>query len=228
MEDAPVDHRGRSRPLYPHRTGRPQSTSRTSRVLLGLFPGLRLLASDDGRKGIPVALLGLATVAAAVFLFNSLEMTAELLERIDASPRFLSGQLGLIWLMALIFEVLRYRSSGHTRPPTAPRAFATLCLPAALMMVGTATYARVWPELHQALFAAAAIVFFGCIPAVGFTLTDLVLPPSSGRRSIERTGLIGWMAGTTLIVVWFFVVPHPGWSRSAWYAGWDLLAELLR
>ncbi|NJK88963.1 MAG: hypothetical protein HC923_05845 [Myxococcales bacterium] len=231
VEDtAPVDHRGRSRPLYSPRSGaRPPTVSRWTRLVYGIFPGLRTMAFESFSRGVPFAVLGLLTLSFGVFLATSLEVTADVIERIAASPKLELAQWGLILATVLAFEVLRFGSSGveRVRGPRAPRWLSMLFLPSLVLAIESLLASHLWPSLCQATFFGAVIVFLGAVPAVGFCTTEVLVPPSTERRRLERiaTGIYG----TAILgaVLYLIVIPHPEWSRIAWYAGWDLAAWLL-
>jgi hypothetical protein len=229
-EGQPVDHRGRSRPLYTPRSGhRPRTVSRWSRLLYGVFPGLRRMALDDPRAGAPVAGLGVLVVAVGIFLFTSLDVTMEVLRRIDAHESLLMVQVGLIWLMVLAFEVLRLGSSGieRTRGPRAPRVLATLFLPALAIVVGTVAEASLLPRVNQALFVFGVLVFIGSWPAVIFCTVDMVLPASGIRDRWERFSLMSSGALSIVALLWLVLWPHPTWAERASWVGWDVVSAVL-
>lgn len=230
-EGSPVDHRGRSRPLYtPRSAERPAAHSRWARLLYGAFPGLRTMALEDFTTGAPVAGLGLLTVAVGVFLVTSLDVTAEVLRGLDAEPALLLGQIGLIWLMVLSFEMLRLGASGVTksRGPRAPRVLATGFWPGAAVCIGALGGAELWPALTQALFVGSLLLFLGSWPAVAYCILDVLFPPWGTRRRVERwtLGTVGGAAA--LIVGWLVLWPHPEWSARASWVGWDLVSTILR
>jgi hypothetical protein len=229
-EGAPIDHRGRSKPLYTPRSGnRPHPLSRWARLVYGVFPGLRTMALDDFQAGAPIAGLGVVVAAVGIFLFSSLDVTIEVLRRIDADPSLLMVQVALIWVMVLAFEGLRLGSSGldRMRGPRAPRILATLCLPAGAVVVGTLAEASLIPRLNEALFVFGVLAFIATWPAVAFCIADAVLPASGSRDRWERTVIIIAASASVAALAWLVLWPHPEWAQRASWIGWTKVSALL-
>lgn len=188
------------------------------------------MALEDFSRGAPIAGLGLLTAAVGIFLFTSLDVTADVLRRIDAYPSLLLVQVGLLWLMIAAFEVLRLGSSGvdRSRGPRAPRILATLCLPGAALAAAALAEAPLWPRLCQALFVTGLIGFLGSLPAVAFCVVDVLLPPSGQRRRLERMFVRGAVGLAGLVLLWLLAWPHPTWSARADWVGWDFVSAVLR
>src|SRR5207237_315003 len=69
-EESLIDHKGRSKPLYKPRTPRPDvwKPSKPVRILLGLFPGTRVMALESAKLGAPYAVFGLLSLLGALFM----------------------------------------------------------------------------------------------------------------------------------------------------------------
>jgi len=188
------------------------------------------MAFDEVAKGAPMAGLGLVAAAIGIFLYSSLDVTAEVLRRIDAHPRLLLVQLGLLWTMIAAFEILRLGSSGveRSRGPRAPRVLATAFIPSMALLACSLSAAPLWPRLTQALFVTGVIGSLGAWPATAFCVVDMLLPPSSARRRTERWFITGSAGAAAFIGLWLIAWPHPVWAARATWVGWDLVSAVLR
>lgn len=231
-EGSPIDHRGRSRPLYTPRskTPRPQALKGRDKLIYGLFPGLRVMATEGFSAGGPVAGLALLVIGVGIFLFTSLDVTLEVLKRVDARPEVALIQIGLWVLAVTVFELLRLGSSGfeRSRGPRAPRALATVLLPALALGYASMTSASLAPRLTEATFVTAFVLALGSLPAAVYCAIEVLMAPSEARRRAERgwVGAAGAVSG--LVLVWLAFWPHPVWSARADWTGWDVVAVLLR
>jgi hypothetical protein len=215
--------------MYARRSGVPQPVrvARWSRLAYGLFPGLRLIATSSPRDGAPAAVLGLVTLGLAIGLATRWGVVADSLSRIGARPSVQLVQAALIWLLVLAFEFLRLGSAlpERTRSEVAPRALAALWIPTLLVAVGAPAVVPLAPDWMEPAVAAAAVVWWGSTPAVLYCSLDVVMPPSSARRRFEQVGLRAFVALTLAVLLYLFVVPHPGWAEELRELGFVVLPD---
>src|SRR5688572_463043 len=82
-DDPLIDHKGRSKPLYKRRSKRPPRPSARwrpgafSKLMLGVFPGVRLMALESVPDGLPYAIIGTLALIASVLLATRLGVTFE-------------------------------------------------------------------------------------------------------------------------------------------------------
>lgn len=230
-DDVPVDHRGRSRPLYQRRSKVPQPmrVARWARLAYGLFPGLRLIAMEDPRAGAPMAGLGLLTLSLAVFLTTRWDVVQEMLRRIGADPALQLVHAGLIGLMILSFECLRLGSAflDRARADIAPRAMAALWIPSLAALLSAPATGPLAPALVEPALAAAAVLWVGVTPPALYCIVDVLLPPSATRRQVERYGPPAVAAAVLLGLGYLLLAPHPEWSAALEGYGFTVLPRWL-
>jgi hypothetical protein len=188
--DAPIDHKGRSRPLYERRGGsaQPVRTARWTRLVQGFFPGLRIIAQEDVTQGIPFTILGVVVAGVGVVLWAEWSATAAQLERLHAHPSLMLAHAGLLWLLLWAFEALRLGSAftDRSRGPRTPRFISTLLFPSLAVVLATPVLAPLAPRPMEALVVAAAVTALGAVPATLASVLQTLMPPSGARTRMMR------------------------------------------
>jgi hypothetical protein len=175
-----VDHKGRTRPLYKARSPRPSAHRRYrpgpfANLLLGLFPGARLIASDGLWAGLPYTIAGLLGLIVAVVLATRFPITSETLRILRIKPELALVHAGALLLGVVIYEVARMGSAIEERSnsPRAARFMAALAIPAAMVTFGAPRLVGLYPRFVEALWFASAVVLVGSIPAAFRCAFDL-------------------------------------------------------
>jgi hypothetical protein len=188
-----VDHKGRSKPMYKARSPRPASwrPSKVIRLLLGLFPGTRLMALETVAQGWPYTLLGLLAIVPAVFLILNMKASALLLENLAIDPVWLLAQAAAVLGLFVVFEVLRLGSffEEPSKGPRVPRILAAFTLPAALLLVGAPEIVRLSPRLVEASWCAALILLIGGFAGTAWCALEGTVESTEGQKSFRIAGI---------------------------------------
>lgn len=205
--------------------------SRLTKMLLGIVPGVRTMALEDARRGLPFAVLGLLLALAFLLIATSWDARqGSLMElRLVQSLELFDGLCLL--LIVLAYEGLRLVSAleERTRRPWAPRVVAAPFLPALLVVVLGPDLVHHWPRGLEALWWAAIVLLIGSSPALAFCLLeDQLITKESRKRWV-----LGWASGLGALVVILVLisvfVPSTAhrWSEDARSKGFRLLPLVL-
>lgn len=192
-DSASASRSGRARPVYTPRSPPPGRwrPSRLARVVLGLVPGVRMMALDDARRGLPLAIFGLALALAFGILLTGWEARVHALERLRIVPKLALLDALCIVLIGIAYEALRLTASleERRRSPWSPRIVAAPFFPALLVVLGAPSILHLSPRWLEALWWAALVAAVGSSPAlVWCTFEDRLL-----TRRARRRLLLAWM-----------------------------------
>ncbi|MGF1510524.1 MAG: hypothetical protein ACFB9M_13575 [Myxococcota bacterium] len=232
-DDAPVDHKGRSRPIYERRSGQqqPLRTSRWARLLLGIFPGLRFMAGHDGTRGFPFMILGLLVLGACITLVSLWSVTRDQLDRIGGAPALMLLHAGLIGLLLLAFEALRLATAFPDRTRSTvrtPRFIAFGFLPSAAVVLAAPTLTPLAPRLMEAFVAASGVILLGSLPAMAASGLQPLIPPSDTRRRWMMAAALTYTGIVAMGLLWAVALPHPEWAARLERAGLVVMASWVR
>lgn len=178
-EEPVVDHKGRSRPLYKPRSPRPRPPKRwrpgpVSKVLLGLYPGARLMFTVGIREGLPYAVLGMIALLLSVILATRFNLTLGTLRVLRIKQEVALFHAGALVFTVAVFELLRLGGTFEERTdkPRSARALAAFLVPAGLVTFGAPKLISLYPRLVEAVWFAAAVLFCGALPATVRCLFD--------------------------------------------------------
>ncbi|MEM9114169.1 MAG: hypothetical protein AAGD10_11470 [Myxococcota bacterium] len=228
-EISPIDHKGRSRPIYERRSGGggPVRTNRWTRLLVGLWPGLRIMAQGRASAGAPYALLGVLLVSQAVLLGSNWKVMEEAIAQYGAQASLLLVPGVLIWASVMAFELLRL-ATAHLRPPVPwARIMASFLVPCAGWCIFAPGLVALAPRWVEASAFAAAILAAAAVPATFASVVEVLTVASPSRRRWTRWAYAGMACLGFLIVALVVLVPHPEAAGQAEGAGWRVLAALL-
>lgn len=189
-----VDHRGRSKPMYKPRSPRPRSwkPSRPIRLLLGLFPGTRLMALESIAQGWPYSALGMLALVPAIFLILNWSANAARVEVLSIDERWLLAHAAAIFVLIGVFELLRLGAyfEERTSGPRVPRILAALTIPAVLVIVGAPRLIPLWPQLVEAAWCSAVVLALGGLAGSAWCLLDGTIESTGGQRTFRIVGLV--------------------------------------
>lgn len=225
---SPFDHKGRSRPIYERRSGvGPGRTGRWTRLLLGLWPGLRIMSQQSVAAGAPYAVLGVLLISQAVLLASSWPVMEEAIVRYRARESVLLVPAGLIFASVMAFELLRLGTAHPRASPRWSRRLASLLLPCAGWCAAAPGLAPLAPRWVEASAFAAAVLAGAALSAAFACVVEVLAVASPRRRRWTRRayGVMAALTGLTLAVLTF--VPHPEAAERARGAGMIVLAHLL-
>jgi len=194
-----LDHKGRSRPIYAPRTPRP-SQKRVKPgldVLLGLFPGARLMAEEKVGGGLAYALIGLLSLLPAVVVTISWSARAQAVNKLHMDPGWLVLHGAAAVLSVLLYELVRSASSqnvdrGRVR---LSRWLAALFLPSlAVVLLGPGLVGFAPGPVEAAWLVAIPLAAISIVAAVDAIRARTEL--DAGRRS---TGLTALFLGLSLV-----------------------------
>lgn len=223
---SPIDHKGRSRPIYDRRSAiGPARTNRWARLLVGLWPGLRIMAQRSLVAGAPYAILGALLVSQAVLLVSNWPLMEEAVAQYRARDAVLLLPAGLVFASVMAFEWLRLGTSRASN--RWPRILASFLLPCAGWCAAAPGLAPLAPRWVEASAFAAAVVAAAAVPAAFACVVDVLVVASPRRLRWTRRAFAS-MAGLALLTLLvLFLVPHPEAAERARGAGMLVLAQLL-
>lgn len=233
-DDEPlVDHKGRSRPLYKPQSPRPHDEtwrpSRPVKLLLGLFPGLRLLALQNVREGLTYVLLGIFTLIGGVMLSSRWAANVDRIQHLQLRRELLVGHAALIAGTVWVFELLRLAGAlaERTRGPRLPRVLASFVVPGFLVAVGSLELVSLWPRLVEPACYSAALLAAGGLPGVLWCAFDGGSRDPEQQRWLRRAGglIVALGAGAGLALL---LSQGDTLAESAQAHGFILLPRLLR
>lgn len=233
-DDEPlIDHKGRSKPLYKPQTQRPQDAawrpSRPVKLLLGLFPGLRLLALVNVKEGLVYLLLGILSLIGGVMLASRWASNIDRVQHLQLRRELLLGHAAMIAAIVLVFELLRLAGTlaEPNRGPRLPRVVATLLIPSAFVLWGSVELIGLWPRLVEPVFFTALLLTAGSVPGALWCLFDGGSRDEDQQRLLRRIsgGLVALALGAGVAVVLSGAEPL---AEAAQHRGFALLPQLLR
>jgi hypothetical protein len=192
-DDSLIDHKGRSRPLYKPRTPRPDvwRPSKPVRVLLGLFPGTRVMALENAKAGLPYAILGMLSLIGALFMVIGWSRTEATLRALLIDERWMIVHGSALVVLLFLFEIMRLASFFEERTAglKVPRVLAAFLLPAiATLMIGPDQVAM-WPQLVESAWFAALVLALGAIAGSVWCAFDGTLQTPRARNIFRAIGL---------------------------------------
>jgi hypothetical protein len=232
--DLPFDHRGRARPLFSPSSPRPQGAwrpGRLARLLLGLFPGARVMAVSSAVAGLPYAVLGVAAFVMVFLLGIEWGMAAENTRALQIRPVWmLPHAVGLVAAVT-VFELLRFGASLEERyyGSRAPRFLAAFLLPALVIVALAPRVVGLYPQLVEATWWMALVVAVGALPATVWSAAEGYLMSPDRVRAFKWAVLAfyllvvgGGVAALALVEPAKLAAAH--WAADA---GFALLPRLL-
>ncbi len=233
-EDAAlVDHKGRTKPIYKPQTPRPQAwrPSHGMRLLMGLVPGVRLLALQSLALGLVYVVPGLVTLLLGIFMMLYWSASSERLALLQGEPRWLLVQAAGILGAALVYELLRAAAALEERvkAPKGPRILGALVIPGWVAVLGAPSLVSLAPPLVEATFFAGLILAMGGAPgALWCTLENGVRPEVQHQRF--KVGMI--ILGLIYLILAGLLLGggalFPRWIKVAQDHGFHLLPNLLQ
>lgn len=202
-EDVPlVDHKGRSKPLYKASRPKPASwrPSRFTRLILGLFPGVRAMALADMKNGLFYALPGIAVAVTAVLLFNAWAKSYETFQVLAMKEKWLLYHAAALLGAVLLFELLRMLAAldENIRGPSAPRALAALFVPSLAVLYAAPKVVSFWPRLVEAAALASGVLLLGALPAAVWSIGMAFARSPRAEKILRWTcvgiGAVGFLA----------------------------------
>jgi hypothetical protein len=193
-DDSLIDHKGRSKPLYKPRSKRPSvwRPKKPIRILLGLFPGTRLMALESVREGAPYSALGLFALIGSLFLMLGWSRMESAMKSLLIDDRWILAHAAALVTLLLLYELLRLASffEEKTSGLKVPRVLAAFLLPSVAILVLGPYLVSVWPQLVEAAWFAAVVLAFGAIAGSVWCAFDGTLSTPRGKRIFRITGLV--------------------------------------
>jgi hypothetical protein len=189
-----IDHKGRSKPLYKPRTPKPNSwrPRRPIRLLLGLFPGARVMALESTREGVPYAIFGLLTLLATILLVIGYGRTIATVHQLMIDDRALLVYAGAICAMLIVYEILRLASffEEHPQSVRGPRVLAALLSPALMIIVFGPDLIGIWPQTIELGWFASVVVAVGALGSSIWCALDGTLSSPRARLWFRLVGVV--------------------------------------
>lgn len=193
---------------------------------LGWVPGLRILATQDLRAGLPLVVAGLGTLVAFLVVAFSWPARASSF----AALRFLPGisliDVGALVLLAATYEGLRIAGEvGLRRDAWAPRCIAALFLPSLVASLFLPYVVRFAPRAMEATWWAATTLALGSSLGVVACVGERL-----GARYRRLPSIWGGILGAVLLAGSGVALVLPAaaapWISSARDAGFYVLPTL--
>lgn len=227
------DHRGRARPLFA--TAADQVTSwrpsRVTRILLGLVPGVRVMALSAPIAGLPYLILGLGAVVLGVLLTLQWGIARESLQTLRIREIWLLTHAAAIFVAVAVYELLRFGAALEERyyGSRAARLLAAGLLPALVVLVGAPAVVGLWPQLVEALWFAAVILALGAAPAAIWSAGEgyLLSPERLRTFQLATLGFFVVVLGGAALLVFGAEGVRAQLARDASSAGFVLLPRIL-
>jgi len=228
-----IDHRGRSKPLYQRRGTAKRPTKRWKPpwaldLLLGAFPGARLMATGEVTIGIAFAAVGLFAVLPAILvLANSGGRSGEL-EGLAIDQSWLLVHASVALVSVVTFEILRLASAfdPRSRADKLPRMFAAFALPALLVLFGAPLVVRHAPRIIEAMWFGALILSAGALIAGAWCSLRELGDSSKRKLWLEIVGGVVVLGGIVVLVLTLDAATWNILGASAKDAGFLLLPDL--
>ena len=225
-----VDHKGRSKPIYKPSSPRPSQwrPDPIARILLGLFPGLRLMVTKSVPAGLPYALLGLLAGLGTLLVILKWSVHVETIRALHIQPRWILVRATAILALVGVYELLRFGAAVEEQPrPLTPRVLAALPLPAFVVVTGAPSLLFVAPRALEATWFCALVLGFGTLPGAIACLFDNVAAFDAGRFRV-RAGIVLAVLVATMVFLPVLGVPlFAGLEGAARAAGFRVLPALI-
>lgn len=228
-----LDHKGRSKPLYARRSIRPQQAQppRALDLLLGLFPGARMMARERVASGMTYTVLGLFSLILAVIVLVGWSSRVEKITALGIHPRWLLLHSGVVLISVTLFEALRLASSmdlirGRLR---LTRALAALTLPCLVVLLGAPALLAYAPgPLELAWIASLVGVAIALIATVDSVHQRSDEEASGGiKLALGGTASVLIVAGVTMVILWLDHGMTQRLAAAATEAGFQIIPRLL-
>ena len=148
-----IDHRGRSKPIYKPSTPRPSEwkPGPMARLLLGIFPGLRLMVLKSVPAGLPYALLGLLAGLGALLLVLNWSASTAIIHELRIQPKWILLRGAAVLVLVAVYELLRLGAAVEEQNggPWTPRIFAAAVLPSFVVVLGTPAVIDTAPKMLE-------------------------------------------------------------------------------
>lgn len=190
-----IDHKGRSKPMYKPRSPRPRTwrPSRPIRLMLGLFPGTRVMALESFRAGLPYTVLGLLAIIPTLFLLIGWSRTTQELHALSIDERWLIAHAAGAIALLSTFELLRLASffeEPRAKELRAPRILAAFTVPAVATAIAGPELVSLWPRLVEATWFSSVIVAAGAVIASIWCAAEGTLEEEGPRLAFRVAGLV--------------------------------------
>jgi hypothetical protein len=231
-----VDHKGRSKPLYKRRTKRPPRPAAQSwrpgsfaKLLLGTFPGVRLMVLESVPDGLPYAIVGALSLTAAVLLATRTGTTLQSIENLAIKPQWFLAHAAALVLAVIVYELARMGASleERTDKPRAARAAAALFIPAAVVVLWGPRLVALHPRLVEATWLSAMVLVIGVIPAAVRCLVDFGSTFDTPRARMLAALVAALLLGVGIATVLGIDDARRAIASAAANAGFEILPRLL-
>lgn len=228
-----LDHKGRSKPLYARRSIRPQQAQppRALDLLLGLFPGARMMARERVASGMTYTVLGLFSLILAVIVVVGWSSRVETMTTLGIDPRWLLLHAGVVLISVTLFEALRLASSmdlirGRLR---LTRALAALTLPCLVVLIGAPALLAFAPGPLELAWVASLIgVAIALIATVDSVHQRSDEEASGGiKLALGGTASVLIVASVTMVILWLDHGMTQRLAAAATDAGFKIIPRLL-
>ncbi|MFO0727239.1 MAG: hypothetical protein U1E65_25900 [Myxococcota bacterium] len=194
-----LDHKGRSRPMYAPRTPRPQQKRMNPALdlLLGLFPGARLMARERVASGLAYSIVGLFALMPALVVAISWSARKAAITKLSIDPTWLVLHAALAVISVLLYELVRSASSmnGVGGGVRISRWLAALLFPSLLIVLVGPRLVELAPQaVEPAWLVAIPMLAAGILASVDAARAKNEVDPS--RRI---TGLVALFLGIALV-----------------------------
>ncbi len=230
-----IDHKGRTKPLYKRRTKRPPRSQKRwrpgafTKLLLGTFPGARLIVLESVNGGLPYAIVGLLALIATVFLATRVGVTMESLRILAIEPYWFLIHAAALVVAVAIYELARMGASleERTDKPRAARAAAALVLPTLLITIGAPKLVPLHPRLVEATWLGATVLLLGVLPATIRCVFDFGRLFETPRARLLAGLACALIVGIALATALGIDDARRAIASAAASAGFEILPKLL-
>ncbi len=234
-EDPVIDHKGRTKPLYKRRTKRPPRPPKRwrpnsfTKLLLGIFPGMRLMVLESWTDGLPYAIVGMLSLLAGVLLASRFNVTSETLRILAIRPHWFLVHAAALIVAVAVYELARMGASLEETldRPKAARAASALLLPSALIVLFAPRLIALYPRLVEATWLAAIVLVLGSLPAAIRCVIDPGRLFESGRARMIAGVLTALVFGVAIATVLGIDDARRAVASAAANAGFEILPKLL-